>query len=113
MKVFAISDTHGQLEGLDPKGADLVVVAGDFGIMKGWGAWHLYAQVDWVNTRLAEWCASYPRTKFRFVPGNHDLFAEQPGLLSEVSRRRTRSSSSTSPTRCGTSRLCSTFERAQ
>lgn len=31
MKVFAISDMHGQLEGLDPKGADLVVVAGDFG----------------------------------------------------------------------------------
>lgn len=37
-----------------------------------------------VFTRLAEWCASYPRTKFRFVPGNHDLFAEQQGLLSEV-----------------------------
>ena len=83
MKVFAISDMHGRLEGLDPKGAALVVVAGDFGIMKGWGAWHLYAQVDWVNTRLAEWCAIYPRTKFRFVPGNHDLFAEQQGLLSE------------------------------
>ena len=84
MKVFAISDMHGRLEELDPKGVDLVAVAGDFGIMKGWGAWYLYAQVDWVNTRLAEWCASYPRTKFRFVPGNHDLFAEQPGLLSEV-----------------------------
>ena len=84
MKVFAISDMHGRLEGLDPKGADLVVVAGDFGIMKGWGAWHLYGQVEWVNTRLAEWCASCPKTQFRFVPGNHDLFAEQPGLLSEV-----------------------------
>ena len=84
MKVFAISDMHGRLEELDPKGVDLVAVAGDFGIMKGWGAWHLYAQVDWVNTRLAEWCAIYPRTKFRFVPGNHDLFAEQQGLLSEV-----------------------------
>ena len=54
MKVFAILDMHGQLEELDPKGADLVVVAGDFGIMEGWGAWHLYAQVAWVNTRLAE-----------------------------------------------------------
>ena len=84
MKVFAISDMHGRLEGLDPKGADLVVVAGDFGIMKGWSAWQLYDQVDWVNTHLAEWCASYPKTRFRFVPGNHDLFAEQPGLLSEV-----------------------------
>ena len=38
MKVFAISDMHGRLEGLDPKGADLVVVAGDFGIMYGWAA---------------------------------------------------------------------------
>ena len=35
MKVFAISDMHGRLEGLDPKGVDLVVVAGDFGIING------------------------------------------------------------------------------
>ena len=37
MKIYAISDLHGQLEGLDPKGADLVLVAGDFAPMNGWG----------------------------------------------------------------------------
>ena len=38
MKIYAISDLHGQLEGLDPKGADLVLVAGDFAPMNGWSA---------------------------------------------------------------------------
>ena len=58
MKVFAISDMHGRLEGLDPKGADLVVVAGDFGIMCGWSERDLNDQVVWANTKLREWCAS-------------------------------------------------------
>ena len=35
MKIFAVSDMHGQLEGLDPKGVDLVLVAGDFAPMHG------------------------------------------------------------------------------
>jgi len=30
MKLYAISDLHGQLDGLDPKGADLVLISGDF-----------------------------------------------------------------------------------
>ena len=30
MKIYAISDMHGQLKGLDPKGMDLVLIAGDF-----------------------------------------------------------------------------------
>lgn len=84
MKVFAISDMHGRLEGLDPKGADLVVVAGDFGIMYGWGERDLNDQVVWANTKLREWCASYPKTQFRFVPGNHDLFAQHQELLADV-----------------------------
>ena len=29
MKIMATSDLHGNLEGLDPKGADVVVLAGD------------------------------------------------------------------------------------
>ena len=84
MKIYAISDMHGRLEGLDPQGADLVVVAGDFGIMYGWSERDLNDQVIWVNTKLREWCASYPKTAFRLIPGNHDLFAEYPDLLSDV-----------------------------
>lgn len=45
MKVYAISDMHGKLDGLDLDGADLVVVAGDFAIMKGRGVWHMNDQV--------------------------------------------------------------------
>ena len=29
MRIMATSDLHGNLEGLDPKGADVVVLAGD------------------------------------------------------------------------------------
>ena len=35
MKIMAVSDLHGSLEGLDPRGADVVVVAGDLAPMKG------------------------------------------------------------------------------
>ena len=45
MKIYAISDLHGQLEGLDPRGADLVLEAGDFAPMNGWGAKDLANQV--------------------------------------------------------------------
>lgn len=54
MKIMAVSDLHGSLEGLDPRGADVVVVAGDLAPMKGWGVWHVNDQVKWVNQRFAE-----------------------------------------------------------
>lgn len=78
MKIYAISDMHGQLDGLDPVGADLVIVAGDFAIMKGWGVWHMNDQVKWINRKFAAWCAKYPETDFCVIPGNHDLFAQHP-----------------------------------
>ena len=84
MKIFAVSDMHGQLEGLDPKGVDLVLVAGDFAPMHGWSTRDLDYQVCWVNSILLEWISSYPKTQFRFIPGNHDLFAQNGEFLSEV-----------------------------
>lgn len=42
MRVFATSDMHGNLEGLDPSGCDIVVVAGDFAKLSGFGKWHLH-----------------------------------------------------------------------
>ena len=38
MKIMATSDLHGNLEGLDPKGADVVVLAGDIASLHGQGA---------------------------------------------------------------------------
>ena len=84
MKIFAVSDMHGQLERLDPKGVDLVLVAGDFAPMHGWSTRDLDYQVCWVNSILLEWISSYPKTQFRFIPGNHDLFAQNGEFLSEV-----------------------------
>ena len=37
MRIMAISDLHGNLEGLDPSGADVVVLAGDIAPLKGRG----------------------------------------------------------------------------
>lgn len=35
MRIMATSDLHGNLEGLDPKGADVVVLAGDIAPLRG------------------------------------------------------------------------------
>ena len=40
MEVMANSDMHGQLEGIDPGDAELVLVAGDFAPLKGWSHIH-------------------------------------------------------------------------
>ena len=41
MRIMATSDLHGNLEGLDPKGADVVVLAGDVAPLRGRGPWHI------------------------------------------------------------------------
>ena len=46
MKIFAISDTHGNLDGLDPSGYDVVVMSGDLAPLRGWNSW---GQTPWRN----------------------------------------------------------------
>ena len=46
---MAVSDLHGNLEGLDPKGADVVVIAGDVAPLRGRGPWHINDQKKWIN----------------------------------------------------------------
>lgn len=75
MKIFAVSDMHGQLDELDPSGCDIAVIAGDFAPMKGWGVWHINDQVKWINKKFVPWCEKYPEVEFIVIPGNHDLFA--------------------------------------
>ena len=62
MKIFAVSDMHGRMEGLEPEGCDMVVIAGDFAVMKGWGYWHINEQVKWVKKKLLPWCAKWSKT---------------------------------------------------
>ena len=84
MKIFAISDTHGNLEGLDPSGSDVVVLAGDLAPLRGWNERALLDQVRWMNTAFRDWCGRCPKTAFRMIPGNHDLFAVYDDLRSAV-----------------------------
>ena len=49
MRIMAISDLHGNLEGLDPSGADVVVLAGDIAPLRGRGVWHVNDQKKWIN----------------------------------------------------------------
>lgn len=74
MRIMATSDLHGNLEGLDPKGADVVVIAGDVAPLRGRGPWHINDQKKWINGRFREWTSSYPDIKFVVIPGNHDFF---------------------------------------
>ncbi len=84
MNIYAISDTHGNLEGLDPQGSDIVVMAGDLAPLPGWNERALFDQVLWMNTAFRDWCGHCPKVKFRMIPGNHDLFAAYDDLLSAV-----------------------------
>ena len=76
MKIFATSDLHGQLEGLDPSGYDLVIIAGDIAPLKGFTKWNMYDQKKWIQKKFVSWMESCPNTQFVFVPGNHDLSLE-------------------------------------
>ena len=74
MRIMATSDLHGNLEGLDPTGADVVVLAGDIAPLRGLGAWHVNDQKKWINKKFREWTASYPDIQFVIIPGNHDFY---------------------------------------
>ena len=84
MRIMATSDLHGRLEGLDPKGVDLVLVAGDLAPMHGWSAGDIDYQVCWINATLREWMGGYPKTQFHLIPGNHDLFAQNDEFLNNL-----------------------------
>ncbi|MBR6733745.1 MAG: hypothetical protein IKL96_05030 [Kiritimatiellae bacterium] len=58
MRIMATSDLHGNLDGLDPTGADVVVFAGDVAPLRGRGPWHVNDQKKWINKRFREWTAS-------------------------------------------------------
>jgi len=74
MKILATSDMHGNLDNLDLSKVDLAVFAGDIAPLRGMGAWDVYDQLKWMNTKFVEFCCKWPSTKIIFVPGNHDFF---------------------------------------
>lgn len=84
MKIYSISDLHGNLEGLDPQDSDIVIIAGDVAPMKGWSIWHINDQVKWMNKRFASWCMKSPNAEFVVIPGNHDLFAQRSDVPTKL-----------------------------
>ena len=73
IKISAISDMHGKLEGLDPRGCEVCIVAGDFSRQTGFGRWHMKDQREWIHDEFFAWTNSFPDTTFIVIAGNHDL----------------------------------------
>lgn len=74
MKIFATSDTHGDLSNINLNGIDLALFAGDIAPLRGISSWDTYDQLKWMNKDFYEFCMSWPDAKVIFIPGNHDFF---------------------------------------
>lgn len=75
MTIYATSDLHGQLEGLNPSFHDVCVIAGDIAPLKGFGPWHIHEQAKWMRKNFCSFCDKYPEVEFVIIPGNHDWAA--------------------------------------
>ena len=73
MKLVCTSDLHGNLNQLDFRNCDLVIIAGDFSKTFGFKKWHIYEQMKWIKNKFIPFLSSYHNTKFVVIPGNHDL----------------------------------------
>ena len=87
MHIMAISDLHGNLEGLDPKDADVVVLAGDIAPLKGRGVWHVNDQKKWINKKFRELGnAYYKKVKTEEVIDLESIIAEIDNLYAEIEK---------------------------
>lgn len=69
VKILAVADLHGKLDGLPIKGHEIVVMAGDLQPGKmGGTTWYS----KWVEKELVPFFASHRDVQFVVVPGNHD-----------------------------------------
>lgn len=84
IKIAAISDMHGMLERLDPRGCEICVIAGDFSEQTGFGHAAMKAQRDWIHDEFFGWTGRFPDTTFIVVAGNHDLCLD-PAMTSRYS----------------------------
>lgn len=76
MKVLAISDLHGNLDGFDLSNIDLALFAGDVAPLEGLNFWAIFEQYRWMSTKFVEWCKQWPKCQIVFIPGNHDFFPD-------------------------------------
>ena len=81
MKIFATSDLHGDISGLDPSGFDVVIIAGDFAPLNGFSKWHMHDQKDWIQRKFMPFVERHQNTQFVVVPGNHDMCLDKNETL--------------------------------
>jgi len=85
MKIVAISDTHGRLDFKVPA-CDLLLHAGDicpdFAPGSSWGS---DMQLQWINSKFANWLDLQPVENFYFTLGNHDFLRKANFAESELS----------------------------
>jgi len=74
LTVICASDLHGQIELLDPTGADICVIAGDIAPLKGLNQWDKRKQDRWMRETFLGFISRHDHTEFVFIAGNHDFW---------------------------------------
>lgn len=88
MKIVATSDLHGYFPEIQP--CDLLLIAGDVCPVRHKNRLvadhNKTAQVDWICSEFAEWCAEQPAKNIVWIAGNHDFGPEVHGFKRSVEK---------------------------
>ena len=75
IKICAISDIHGQFEGLQIQPVDILFICGDIVPLRMQR--NVAQSLSWFKKELMPWCLSQSVDQIYMVGGNHDFFLER------------------------------------
>ena len=75
MKICAISDIHGQFEGLQIQPVDILFICGDIVPLRMQR--NIPQSLSWFKKEFIPWCQHQPVDQIYMVGGNHDFALEQ------------------------------------
>lgn len=75
MKIGAISDIHGQFEGLQIQPVDILFICGDIVPLRMQR--NVAQSFSWFKKEFIPWCQSQPADQIYMVGGNHDFMLER------------------------------------
>ena len=75
MKICAISDIHGQFEGLQIQPVDILFICGDIVPLRMQR--NVPQSLSWFKKFFIPWCQSQPADQIYMVGGNHDYLLEK------------------------------------
>jgi predicted phosphohydrolase len=75
MKICAISDIHGQFEGLQIQPVDILFICGDIVPLRMQR--NIPQSLSWFKKFFIPWCQSQPADQIYMVGGNHDYLLEK------------------------------------